>query len=413
MASRDDYVLRPFGGGWNGYRTRSDAETMEAEAACIRCFFDPEEELDEFSFVGHSEVGFEEMGGHGLEFSRVEVYIHVKRRSGYYILKLVMPLTLISAFAFSAYFFSPDDLGSRNGTAITCLLATSALLYVVSSTLPRVSYSTSIDTFVIQTLAVQACIGICTRPARPPTPPRTELSPLPSIHGPGSWLVSSFDQLEAYDLYVAVALLAFYAACLLLFLAIPTRKAWAHKAKTAGSKLMGTPVSPVPTLTRMNKTCFHPFQMGVNVFPRMKAGEWLAPCHRAGARPRLSLTRAATWPCPQAICLLACLSRTGHRRRAEHAPRARRRGAMPPRTHGAALRVAGGFSPGSRALWPFQLVPSDARRSPHTPSHLESGAQRCTCLPPRPSRPASQEKCAVCPDVWHGYVPPRHTVRWK
>jgi hypothetical protein len=47
-ANRSEYVLRPFGGGWNGYRTRGDAETHALESRSVQCFFDVSSQLDEW-----------------------------------------------------------------------------------------------------------------------------------------------------------------------------------------------------------------------------------------------------------------------------------------------------------------------------------------------------------------------------
>lgn len=48
------YVLRPFGGGWNGYRTRSDEETMEMERTSVNFFFDVFTDVDEWHVSGFS-----------------------------------------------------------------------------------------------------------------------------------------------------------------------------------------------------------------------------------------------------------------------------------------------------------------------------------------------------------------------
>jgi hypothetical protein len=109
---------------------------------------------------GFSCEAYEEVGGNGVEYSRYNLFLHISRLWSYYAWKIVLPLCISTAFCFTAFLYELDDLSNRNGTSVTMFLATSALLYVVASVLPKTSYLTVIDRFVVQTLLIQFMIGV-------------------------------------------------------------------------------------------------------------------------------------------------------------------------------------------------------------------------------------------------------------
>ncbi len=94
--------------------------------------------------------------------------------------KVAIPVLLCTIFCLSALFFpvDGDNAGTdpdgqlfssvvdmdgfieRNNLAATMFLAASALLYVVSAELPKVSYLTTMDTFVVINLLLQFLVAI-------------------------------------------------------------------------------------------------------------------------------------------------------------------------------------------------------------------------------------------------------------
>jgi len=169
-SSRDEYVLRPY-------------EDPDEEKAAVRFFFGVFDDLTEFDVVGHSRECFESIGGNQVEYSQCKVALHVVRRWQYYAWKVAMPVLLCTVFSFSALFFPIDDerelkdvgsttpgifspqmdadaLSERNNVAATMLLASSALLYVVASTLPKTSYLTTMDKFVLMNLSMQFAVAV-------------------------------------------------------------------------------------------------------------------------------------------------------------------------------------------------------------------------------------------------------------
>lgn len=121
-SSREEYVLRPFGGGWNGYRTRSDEETLSLESTSVNFFFDVFKDLDEWLMHGFTTGAFETVGGNGIEYSWYKVHLHVTRRWGFYVWKIILPLFITTIFCLSAFLFDIDNLDSRNGTSVTMFL---------------------------------------------------------------------------------------------------------------------------------------------------------------------------------------------------------------------------------------------------------------------------------------------------
>jgi Neurotransmitter-gated ion-channel ligand binding domain/Neurotransmitter-gated ion-channel transmembrane region len=82
-------------------------------------------------------------------YSRVTVEVKVKRNSGFYIFKVMMPLCLITIASWSVFWINPEEFSTQIGIAFTNLLTVVALLLVINDTLPRVSYLTLMDGFTM------------------------------------------------------------------------------------------------------------------------------------------------------------------------------------------------------------------------------------------------------------------------
>jgi hypothetical protein len=82
-------------------------------------------------------------------YSRVTVQIKVIRNFGFYVLKVMMPLLLITISSWSVFWIDPREFSTQIGIAFTNLLTVVALLLVINDTLPRVGYLTLIDGFTM------------------------------------------------------------------------------------------------------------------------------------------------------------------------------------------------------------------------------------------------------------------------
>lgn len=266
-ANRHEYVLRPAGGGYNGYRKVNDEDASEREARSVQTFFDVGRDVDEWHIGGFSIEAYEMVGGNSIEYSTLHVYLHVARRWQYYGYKIVLPLCISTAFCLTAFLYDADDLANRNGTSVTMFLATSALLYVVASVLPKTSYLTAIDLFVVQTLFVQFAIGIW------------------------SWMLYGFvggrlnDEMQrTADLLVFLVLVCIYVLCVIAFFWRPLVEGLCTERGTdrhLGARSSAMPNESSSLSGRQAAAAadggwqarFHRFEKGKNVWPKKRVGE--------------------------------------------------------------------------------------------------------------------------------------------
>lgn len=82
-------------------------------------------------------------------YSRITVQIPVTRNYGFYLLKVMMPLLLITVASWSVFWIDPREFSTQIGIAFTNLLTVVALLLVINDTLPRVGYLTMMDGFTV------------------------------------------------------------------------------------------------------------------------------------------------------------------------------------------------------------------------------------------------------------------------
>ena len=84
-------------------------------------------------------------------YSQYNYEIQVRRKRGYYVWNVFLPLGFITLLAWTVFFISPDDVSTRTTIAITALLTAIAFSLVVSGTRPRVSYLTYMDAVFLNT----------------------------------------------------------------------------------------------------------------------------------------------------------------------------------------------------------------------------------------------------------------------
>jgi hypothetical protein len=85
----------------------------------------------------------------GRRYSQLRVEIEVVRRAGFYVWRVIMVNLLIVALACLAFFSDPGDLSTRLGMSITLFLAAVASTFVTASIVPRISYLTLLDYFLL------------------------------------------------------------------------------------------------------------------------------------------------------------------------------------------------------------------------------------------------------------------------
>jgi hypothetical protein len=82
-------------------------------------------------------------------YSRVTIEIHIQRNYGFYILKVMIPLLLITIASWSVFWIDPQEFATQITIAFTNLLTVVALLLVINDKLPRVGYLTFMDGFTM------------------------------------------------------------------------------------------------------------------------------------------------------------------------------------------------------------------------------------------------------------------------
>ena len=80
--------------------------------------------------------------------SRLDFEIPAKRLRGYWIFKVMVPLTMIIAMSWAVFWIDTAHFATAIGLAATSMLTLIAFQFSVAATLPRVSYLTIMDSFV-------------------------------------------------------------------------------------------------------------------------------------------------------------------------------------------------------------------------------------------------------------------------
>ena len=83
-----------------------------------------------------------EAPGYAFEFG-------AKRDSGHYILKVILPLLLIVMMSWTVFWIDPENAGSQISVAVTSMLTLIAYRFAVGGEVPRIPYTTRLDTFIL------------------------------------------------------------------------------------------------------------------------------------------------------------------------------------------------------------------------------------------------------------------------
>lgn len=87
---------------------------------------------------------FEHLGGNP-EYSTYEINIIVKRKFGYYIYQVFVPLLIVLGISFTVFFDFTESLLAKVGFTLTAFLVFVAAKFAINQDLPRIGYMTMID----------------------------------------------------------------------------------------------------------------------------------------------------------------------------------------------------------------------------------------------------------------------------
>eukprot|EP00742_Colponemidia_sp_Colp-10_P009600 GILJ01010485.1.p1 GENE.GILJ01010485.1~~GILJ01010485.1.p1 ORF type:complete len:407 (+),score=61.00 GILJ01010485.1:43-1221(+) len=146
-------------------------------------------------------------------YSRVSVKIHLIRDYAYYFTKVLYVLILLVVMSWSVFFMDPTDLSGRTGITVTLFLAAVAFNFVVGSALPKVSYSTSLDWYLLVSYVFIFLSLI-------------ENIVIYRIHK-----LYGQEEAEYADYLMLIAFPVVYAAYTLLWVVLALRKRWIYKRR--------------------------------------------------------------------------------------------------------------------------------------------------------------------------------------
>jgi len=85
----------------------------------------------------------------GRRFSTFNFRIFAQRQAGFYIWKVMVPLTLIVAMSWTVFWVSPAQFGPQIGLSATAMLTLIAFQFALVSVLPKLAYFTVLDEFIV------------------------------------------------------------------------------------------------------------------------------------------------------------------------------------------------------------------------------------------------------------------------
>jgi len=85
----------------------------------------------------------------GESVSEARFQLSLKRKSAFYVYKVIIPLLLMVALSWAVFWVEPGDLATQVQIAVTTVLTIIAFAFAISGSLPRVPYLTYIDAFFL------------------------------------------------------------------------------------------------------------------------------------------------------------------------------------------------------------------------------------------------------------------------
>jgi hypothetical protein len=95
----------------------------------------------------HNAVEEELQPNYGIRIPRLMYSVRMKRDPGYYVNKIIIGIVILTAISNILFFIQANDANRVMG-CLTCLLGIITYLFVISSDVPKMAYSTRLDNFV-------------------------------------------------------------------------------------------------------------------------------------------------------------------------------------------------------------------------------------------------------------------------
>ncbi|XP_068681182.1 cys-loop ligand-gated ion channel-like [Montipora capricornis] len=99
-------------------------------------------------------------GSSANDYPLYHIKCHVKRKNGYYLWNIAMIIFLIDLLSFCSFSVDISSPSDRLSVTLTLLLTAVAFKFVVSQSLPTISYLTLLDKYVLSGLIFLGCMAI-------------------------------------------------------------------------------------------------------------------------------------------------------------------------------------------------------------------------------------------------------------
>ena len=85
----------------------------------------------------------------GFQYTGLSINLLVKRESSYYLFKIILPIIFILIISWSVFWVRGSQLEAKVNITIVCLLSLIAYNFIIDEDLPKLSYLTFLDTFIL------------------------------------------------------------------------------------------------------------------------------------------------------------------------------------------------------------------------------------------------------------------------
>ena len=104
----------------------------------------------------------------GLPYTGFLFYINIKRLTSYYVFKIILPIIFILVISWSVFWVRGSQLEAKVNVTIVCLLSLIAYNFIIDEDLPKLSYLTFLDCFILMSyfytgIATVLCVYSFTR----------------------------------------------------------------------------------------------------------------------------------------------------------------------------------------------------------------------------------------------------------
>jgi len=104
----------------------------------------------------------------GLPYTGFLFYINIKRLTSYYVFKIILPIIFLLVISWSVFWVRGSQLEAKVNVTIVCLLSLIAYNFIIDEDLPKLSYLTFLDSFILMSyfytgIATVLCVYSFTR----------------------------------------------------------------------------------------------------------------------------------------------------------------------------------------------------------------------------------------------------------